>query len=83
VAAGGSADAVRQLAAQGENALLGNVMRAFSDSFDNIMYPFLAMSVVSFFLCFGMGWMNLQAHGKKPDKAAAREQKENSEMQKV
>ncbi|CAG9982151.1 unnamed protein product [Clonostachys byssicola] len=80
VAAGASADAVRQLAAQGDDALLGNVLRAFSDSFDNIMYLFVAMSVVSFFLCFGMGWMDLQAHGKKPAEAA-REQKEDNETQ--
>ncbi|CAI6094319.1 unnamed protein product [Clonostachys chloroleuca] len=83
VAAGGSADAVRQLAAQDDDALLGNVLRAFSDSFDNIMYLFVAMSVVSFFLCFGMGWIDLQAHGKKPEEAAAREQKEDGEMQGV
>ncbi|CAH0027738.1 unnamed protein product [Clonostachys rhizophaga] len=82
VAAGGIADAVRQLAAQGDDALLGNVLRAFSDSFDNIMYLFVAMSMVSFFLCLSMGWMDLQTHGKKPDEAAAREQKENSERQK-
>ncbi|VUC35374.1 unnamed protein product [Clonostachys rosea] len=81
VAAGGSAEAVRQLAAQGDDALLGNVLRAFSDSFDNIMYLFIATSVVSFFLCFGMGWIDLQTHGKKPEVVAATEEKENEGTQ--
>lgn len=81
IAAGGSAKAVRGLA-RGDKELLQHILRAFSNSFDSLMYLFMACSILSFFACFGMGWVDLRKLNKTTDKAATSDEEKEKEKKK-
>lgn len=59
IAAGGGAEAVRQLAPPGSDLLEG-VLLSYSNSVSDVIYLMLALTVVGFFVSFGMGWVDLR-----------------------
>ncbi|KAI1499758.1 putative MFS multidrug transporter [Biscogniauxia marginata] len=59
MAAGGSAEAVRNLVPPGSPELDG-VLRAFARSFDTVCYVMVAAAAVSFIASWGMGWVDVR-----------------------
>ncbi|KAI5919995.1 putative MFS multidrug transporter [Camillea tinctor] len=59
LAAGSSAEAVRNLVPAGSTELDG-VLRAFAKSFDTLCYVMIAAASVSFVASWGMGWVDVR-----------------------
>ncbi|KAI0910721.1 major facilitator superfamily domain-containing protein [Ustulina deusta] len=55
--AGGSAEAIRSLAPPGSPELAA-LLKAFSNAFDAVCYLMIALTAISFFASFGMGWVD-------------------------
>ena len=72
LAAGGGAQAVRSLVPQGSSEL-GGVLRAYSDSVDNVFYLLAGFAVLTVGFSFGMGWKDIRKNKPVPKK------EENSE----
>lgn len=68
-AAGGSASAVRALVPKGSPELEG-LLLAYSNSIDRVFYMLAALSVVSFFAAFGMGWKDTRKKNGPPKGSA-------------
>ncbi|KAI1821872.1 major facilitator superfamily domain-containing protein [Xylaria intraflava] len=64
--AGGSAQAVRSLVPPGSPEL-GSLLKAYSNSFDNVCYLMVALASISVVASFGMGWKDIR---KKPEEKA-------------
>ncbi|KAI0977102.1 major facilitator superfamily domain-containing protein [Xylaria arbuscula] len=64
LAAGGSAQAIRNLAPPGSPQLAG-LLKAYSNSFDTVCYLMVALAGISTFASFGMGLINTRQ--KKPE----------------
>lgn len=58
VAAGGSAEAVRAIAAPGSPQLEG-LLKAYSLGVRHVTYLMIAMGVITVLTSFGMGWVDL------------------------
>jgi hypothetical protein len=63
LAAGGGAQAVRELVADG-SAELGGVLKAYSNSVDHVFYLLTGFAVLTFGFSWGMGWKAIE--NKKP-----------------
>jgi hypothetical protein len=59
IAAGGGAEAVRQLAPPGSELLEG-VLLSYSNSVSDVLYLIVALTVIGFLASFGMGWVDLR-----------------------
>lgn len=71
---GGSAGAVRALVPPGSSEL-GSLLKAYSESVNNVFYLLVGTAIVGFFVCWGMGWKDLRR--KKDEKKEAEQKKEN------
>lgn len=58
VAAGGSADAVRKLAASGHDREA--VLAAYASGVSSVLYLLAAVATVAFFCSLGMGWVDIR-----------------------
>jgi H+/gluconate symporter-like permease len=62
IAAGGSAEAVRQLAPPGP--VLDSILLAYSRGFASVMYMLAAIGIVGVVASLGMGWVDLRKTAK-------------------
>lgn len=72
LAAGGSADAIRKLAAPGTPELAA-LLKAFSNAFDYVCYLMIALAGISIFASFGMGWVDTRKAKPEPKTEAPAE----------
>ena len=49
---------------------LGSVLRAYSQSTDSVFYLCVGLAVTSFFLAWGMGWIDIRDGNKKHEQTA-------------
>jgi hypothetical protein len=64
ITAGGSAEAIRGLAAARHTDVKG-LLDAYTKGFSNVMYLLIATSLLGFCSAFGMGWIDLRKTKRK------------------
>jgi hypothetical protein len=73
--AGSGAEAVRALV-EGHLEDLDGILRAYSEGLRNIFYFLIGISVVSVFVCLGMGWVDVR---KKSETKAVEDVEEQTD----